>query len=639
MPATRRSAAAILVTTVALVTPLLTGATSGSAAGEPTRHDAAQTRAAAYAPAAQAAAPSRAFTKRAVTIPVRIGPKRGIACTIAADIYRPRGVDRRHRAPAILTTNGFGGAKDDSNQAGIGRGFAREGYVVLSYSGLGFGGSDCKIYLDAPVYDGVAGKQLVSVLAGTKKVFDATTGKGFFVPYVAKERPRDPRVGMIGGSYGGQIQYAIAMQDKRIDTLIPIITWSDLAYSLAPNNSTFKHGVTYRVPGVHKKQWTSFFFAVGISDGAAGSDVDPSRNAGCPNFTTRACRAKSQLDATGYPDKSTTLFARTASVERYIDRIKVPVLLVQGQKDTLFDLQEAVATFRGLRNRGVNARMIWQSWGHSFGGKPAPGEVNLQSDSIRDTYLGRRFLSWMNHYVRGNKDARVGKRFCYFRNWVDYDKHRGIAGRAVAKAYSCHDRYTGNNLSKTLYFTGDAALTRARSNVDRGSATYTNASITGTSYSETSALEGVTVNNPPRDGEGTFVAFTSRRLAAPANLVGMPRLRLHLDAPTVEQSQGSGPGGKLVLFAKIYDVGPKGRQRLHFRLISPVRVLNVNKPVSVQLPGVVQRFPKGHRIRVVIAASDLAYGGNQVTNPVTVTTGPAKPSLIRLPITTPLRFR
>ena len=62
-----------------------------------------------------------------------------------------------------------------------------------------------------------------------------------------------------------------------------------------------------------------------------------------------------------------------------------------------------------------------------------------------------------------------------------------------------------------------------------------------------------------------------------------------------------------MLFAKIYDVAPDGTQTLHNRLISPVRVTDVTKPVSVTLPGVVQRFAAGHRIRVTIAASDFAY--------------------------------
>jgi hypothetical protein len=41
---------------------------------------------------------------------------------------------------------------------------ASEGYVVLSYSGLGFGGSGCPIELDDPDWDGKAASQLIIFL-------------------------------------------------------------------------------------------------------------------------------------------------------------------------------------------------------------------------------------------------------------------------------------------------------------------------------------------------------------------------------------------------------------------------------------------------------------------------------------------
>jgi ABC-2 type transport system ATP-binding protein len=97
-----------------------------------------------------------------------IGPNGDQPCGITADLYRPDGASASNPMPAILTTNGFGGSKDDSNQAAIGRGFAQAGYVVLSYSGLGFGGSGCKITLDDR-RDGKAGSQLVDVLPGRSR--------------------------------------------------------------------------------------------------------------------------------------------------------------------------------------------------------------------------------------------------------------------------------------------------------------------------------------------------------------------------------------------------------------------------------------------------------------------------------------
>ena len=45
----------------------------------------------------------------------------------------------------------------------------------------------------------------------------------------------------------------------------------------------------------------------------------------------------------------------------YVKQVKVPTLLVQGQKDTLFNLKEAVATYRALKAQGTPVTMSWFS--------------------------------------------------------------------------------------------------------------------------------------------------------------------------------------------------------------------------------------------------------------------------------------
>jgi len=579
--------------------------------------------------------PTPGYSLRHITVDVLVGPDNDAPCTISADIYKPDGTSRQNKAPAILTTHGFGGSKNDERQTGYAEGFVSEGYVVLSYSGLGFGGSGCKIHLDDPDWDGKAGKQLVSVLAGSKAFKAEGTGERGHIRYVAKEGPGDPRVGMIGVSYGGHIQYSIAMQDKRIDALIPLITWNDLSYSLAPNNTDFQRGVTYQTPGVHKKQWSALFFGLGILDGLNDPQVDPARNVGCPNFIDEACVAMAQMLSMGYPDESSLRLARHASVSTYISKVEAPTLVVQGQRDTLFNLQEGVATFRALRANGTEARMIWQQSGHS--GEGAPGEFGSTANSLRNTYLGRRFLNWMNLHVRGDKDVSPGPRFEYFRDWVDYDTSKANAGRAVANAYAQRSSFS-QEPTASLFFSGADALTRNADAVVAGSASYTNALAAPTSYSETSGLEGGQVNEPIRDAEGTFVDYTSPALSQRVAMVGSPSLTLRLDAPLAEGTQSGGPGGHLILFAKVYDVAPDGTQTLKNRLISPVRVADVTKPVHVQLPGVVHQFKKGHKIRVVIAASDFAYANNLTVQPVTVLTSKAAPSVLGLPLTGDLRF-
>ncbi len=79
-----------------------------------------------------------------------------------------------------------------------------------------------------------------------------------------------------------------------------------------------------------------------------------------------ACQAKATLDSLGYPTADTYQLTDRVSVAHYLDRVHVPVFLIQGENDTLFNLQEAAATYRGLKARGVRWR-----WPGSRGGTRA----------------------------------------------------------------------------------------------------------------------------------------------------------------------------------------------------------------------------------------------------------------------------
>jgi ABC-2 type transport system ATP-binding protein len=520
--------------------------------------------------------------------------------------------------PAILTTNGFGGSKDD--QADLGKWAASHGYAVLSYSGLGFGGSGCKIYLDDRAYDGKAAKQLVTFLGGGRKADDGT--KVDFVRHDRRgsdgRRHRfDPRVGMIGGSYGGQIQFAAAGIDPRVDTIIPIITWNDLSYSLAPNNTSFTKGVSYSTPGVEKFDWPSLCFGLGIADGIRGAGGDPTRNVGCPNFDNRACTSKTQMDALGYPDDTTIGLARHASVVSFMRKIRIPTMLMQGQGDTLFNLQEAAATYRALRRQHTPVRMVWQSWGHSTG-TPAPGEFD-EAHPLK-TYEGRLVVRWFNHYLKG-RGKRPKMDFRYFRDWVHY---RGIA----TPAYATAKRYPVGHRHR-FFLSGSDSLVRKRAKVQDGAASFLASNDSTTSYSETSALDQ---SGPVTDTPGTFAQFSTGPLKHHLDVVGSPKVRVSVDDPAVELTQDGDPGGKLVLFFKLYDIQPDDTVVLPHRLVAPVRVPDVTKPFTVQLPGIVHRFPKGDRIALTIAAGDASYKANDATSSVTIHAASGRNGVMTIPV-------
>ncbi|HEX8002009.1 MAG TPA: alpha/beta fold hydrolase [Mycobacteriales bacterium] len=553
-----------------------------------------------YAPAARAEV---TVTKTTVHVDTTVGPDGTTHCDVVGDLYVPSTATAATPAPAILTTNGFGGSKDD--QAGTGEAFGRRGYVVLSYSGLGFGGSGCNIQLDDRDWDGKAAQDLVTYLAG--------------LDYVRKDAPGDPRVGMIGGSYGGQVQYAAAAVDDRIDTLVPLITWHDLAYSLTPNNVAFgaqPDGVT---PGVPKQQWTELFFALGSSQPAQHPDATPNPPSTCPGFDPRVCPANATSAALGYPTRDTIDFLRHASVGTFLDDIDVPVLIAQGEADTLFNLNEAVATYQGLKARGVPVKLMFQSWGHSNLG-PAPGELDLANPE--ETYQGQVFAAWFDRWLK-DLPVDTGPEFEYFRPWVTYSG-------SAAPAYGSAPRYPLKD-SVTLRLSGTGALVGPGSVVTAGTATFV--SPPGgqpASYSETAFAQDQepAKSIPPTDPPGTFAAFTTEPLEDDVDVVGVPVLDVALTIPATT----SDPATQAVLFAKLYDVAPDGTQHLPHRLVAAARIAPAAGKARIHLPGIVERFEAGHRLRLVLATTDQSYLNQRLPKAVTVTNDPASPNTLSFPV-------
>ncbi|HEV8556403.1 MAG TPA: alpha/beta fold hydrolase [Actinophytocola sp.] len=512
-----------------------------------------------------------AFTVQTLHFDVLAGPGAGQHCDIVGDLYTPSTATAAYPVPAILTTNGFGGSKDD--QAGIARFAASNGYTVLSYSGLGFGGSGCHITLDDPDWDGRAASQLVSFLGS--------------LDYVVHDAPGDPRVGMVGGSYGGGVQFATASVDPRVDTIIPLITWNDLDYSLGPNNA-----VPATTPGAAKITWALLFFF----EGALLENIqhpDPNRAIGCPNFPTETCTDLLLTGTLGYPTPQTTALLRHASVASYVSRVRIPTLLIQGQKDTLFNLNEAVATYTALQARGTEVKMIWQSWGHSGGA--APGEIDLNNPDPAAQYETGRIMAWFDHYLKG-LPADTGPEFTYFRDWISY------TGNATP-AYAASPVFPVGT-ARTLALAG-------------GTQTF----LTPPLGVPTSLSPFDAINQPALDVNlpGTFASWQSAAQTVPLDVVGVPRLELRLNAPTAVLTSLLGPAGQLVLFPKLYDVAPDGSASLIHQLVAPVRVADPTRPVQVTLPGIVHRFAPGHSVRLVVASGDLNYRGGLAAAPVTVT--------------------
>jgi len=592
-------------------------------------------------PATAAAAASALYTVVPLSFSTTVGPDDDQKCTVVGDLYLPKG---KTTGAALLTTNGFGGSKNDGGTQGnasFAKQYASRGYVALSYSGLGFGGSGCLIELDDPAWDGKAGDQLAQFLGGRKGIATRTDTKAPYDLPAGLVRTQgdanryDPVLGMIGGSYGGEIQFATAKYG-RVDALVPQITWNDLSYSLAPNNTsqqrtaTRPRSVTYATPGTEKVGWTTLFFAIGFGQPVLNQDLSTliaqvaMMQSACPNFDMRACTAKADLDADGAPNADTLAFARHASVATYLDDIKAPVLLSQGQSDTLFNLQESIATYSALKARGVDVKMVWQKWGHSDS-KPAPGELDAQR-APDASYLGKMYAQWFDHYLLGTAPAPALD-IEYFRDYVPY---KGATAADAAKAYAQSPGYPVAPTSR-FYLSGTDALTADAGAVKDGQSSFASVVPAGapSSYSEIPVLAQ---DKPVFDAPGTFAKFTTKPLSKSIDIVGVPAVTVKLSSATFAASSSFGAPGQLVLFVKLYDTAPNGTVVLQHRLVAPARIASFDKPVRIELPGVVQKVPAGHTLSLVLAASDSGHRGNTLAGDVTVQTTKAAPGVLELPI-------
>ena len=538
---------------------------------------------------------------------VTVGSRDEQQCDITGDLYMPTDATRAHRVPAILTTHGFGGSKAD--QAGIGRMFATRGYAVLAYSGLGFGGSSCKITLDDPDWDGKAGKQLVSYLGGTPGI--AFLDKEHLRPAPALDTikldaPNDPRVGMFGGSYGGGAQFATASVDPRVNTIVPMITWNDLPYSINPNNAAQTTGVTASTPGAFKLVWGALFSAQGsvsdVQNGQIPPDLIP-----CPSFADWVCPALAAAGVTGYFPRDAIAAGHRASVASYLPKIKVPTLLVQGEYDTLFNLNEAIATYEALQAQGTEVKMIWGAWSH--GHAAAPGEFDLKNPDPATQYVTARIATWFDRHLKG-KPVGTGPEFSYFRDWVSYT---GVA----TPAYGTSATFPVSG-AQTWRLSAQGQLTTG-SPVAGGQTFLTTAAGLPTSINPLDVL-GNTLPLPSNtflDLPGTYAAWQTPALATTLDVVGSPVVKVQVQAPTAALTQGLGPAGQLVLFVKLADVDPDGRVRLIKALEAPIRIPDVNRPITVNLPAIAHRFAPGHRLKLIVAGGSVNYRAG--LTPVAVT--------------------
>ncbi|HET8960121.1 alpha/beta fold hydrolase, partial [Nocardioides sp.] len=119
---------------------------------------------------------------------------------ICYTLFRPAGASRTDRVPFIMHSHGWGGSRT-KDPARFGK-WLEAGYGVLSFDQRGFGESGGKAHVENPDYEGHDVRRLISLVAD--------------LGWVRQDGPGDPRMGAIGGSYGGGYQFLGAFESLRL---------------------------------------------------------------------------------------------------------------------------------------------------------------------------------------------------------------------------------------------------------------------------------------------------------------------------------------------------------------------------------------------------------------------------------------
>ncbi|MET9272397.1 CocE/NonD family hydrolase [Kribbella sp. NPDC003557] len=262
---------------------------------------------------------------------------------ICYSLFRPATASKQHTVPLIFHSHGWGGSRATDPNAF--KAWLDAGFGVLSFDQRSFGQSSGVAHVMNPDYEGRDVVKLVDLVAG--------------LDWVTQQRPGDPLIGAIGGSYGGGYQFAGAfteLRDRgrtRFDALAPEITWWDLKQSLAPLEAarTMWLSILFAGGGTHLPPAVSKAFVALIATGAwpagqAGRDLDAFFAHNGPAWHVQQGR-----------------------------RLDIPVLFGQGISDNLFNLNQGLANFDRALTARARAESIFVGYngGHTLPSVVPPG--------------------------------------------------------------------------------------------------------------------------------------------------------------------------------------------------------------------------------------------------------------------------
>jgi len=276
----------------------------------------------------------------------------------------PKDREEGERLPALVLCNGWGGTKAFLMRSGIAPRFAAAGYVVINYDYRGWGDSDSRLVVRGEMPDRDKDGTVTVKAQAIREVvdpFDQQEDIDAAVSYVYGEPMVDKdRIGIWGTSFGGGHVIYRAAHDRRIACVVAQV-------------GSMPDDWTRRFPAGLKNVYK------GKSDRARGL-VDPvPQGGGSPGG----------LRGTPYSERI-ALF----NPGQYADRVNVPTLLIDAEKEHYFKIQEnAGRVHEILKANGVPTEY------HVLEGKK---HYDVYGGQTLDEVM-RLELAWFDKYLKGAK--------------------------------------------------------------------------------------------------------------------------------------------------------------------------------------------------------------------------------------------
>ena len=302
---------------------------------------------------------------------------------IYVTVFEPRQIEAGKTVPLILEGHGYSGSRQTSETSqGVGTApialIRDQGYGIISIDQRGHGESGGTIRSMDPDFEG---RNLVAILDWAEANLDwLAYGPDLDAGGV------NPLIGAVGSSYGGGYQLLLHAMDpkKRIDVLVPEITWHDLTYSLSPGE-------------VLKSGWISVLSGAGETAGGGGN-VDPFVSATLQEGATTNRVSEYARDFFLYHSPrywcdgvpvATNGGPGTAPLLPPVHQTAVHALIFQGMRDTLFNFNEAALNYQCLKDLGGDVRLLTYQSGHNtLQAVPDPGQAYQPAGSTAEDFCG-----------------------------------------------------------------------------------------------------------------------------------------------------------------------------------------------------------------------------------------------------------